>query len=195
MEELVAHHGGTTMEAARAAVAHPDVAEFLVSDPKLFMPIVPTCVRTVPGRAMQLPRQRQMTPRGDELEVACLLGSGGVDLSIQQAAAAIFGYALVTAVTLGPTIVTADEIDPSNPRFFATIDGHPFEEAVFDTNRLAAAIARTSIDDELRPGDLFIFLTAPARPTALRRRRIRSDAVFDLDAPRPGLIAELARSR
>jgi 2-keto-4-pentenoate hydratase/2-oxohepta-3-ene-1,7-dioic acid hydratase in catechol pathway len=180
MESLVAHHGGTTMEAARAAIEHPDVTQFSVSDPRLLTPIMPTSVRTLPATSA--------SPHGglsgDELEIACVLGLGGEDLSIQEGSEAIFGYALVTAVTLGPSIVTADEVDPSNPRFAATIDGNPFEEAPFDAARLAAVIARTSIDEELHPGDLFIFHTAPARPTAVRRPRIRSGALFDLDAPR-----------
>jgi 2-keto-4-pentenoate hydratase/2-oxohepta-3-ene-1,7-dioic acid hydratase in catechol pathway len=195
MEALVARHGGTTMDAARAAVEHPDVARYSVSNPRLLMPIAPASVRTVPDQAVRPPNQRYVTPSGNGLEVACVLGSGGVDLSIQEAADAIFGYSLVTAVTLGPTIVTADEIDPSNPRFFATIDGHPFEEATFDTARLAAVIARTSIDEELHPGDIFIFHTAPGHPTEIRRRRVRSDALFDLDAPRAGVLGKLAGSR
>jgi 2-keto-4-pentenoate hydratase/2-oxohepta-3-ene-1,7-dioic acid hydratase in catechol pathway len=194
MESLVARHGGATQEAARAAIDHPDVAQFAVAEPKLLTPIMPTSVRTIPefvGRPSSSPHRRLT---GDELEIACVLGAGGEDLSIQEASDAIFGYALVTAVTLGPTIVTADEIDSSNPRFVATIDGHPFEEATFDATRLAAVIARTSIDEELHPGDLFIFHTAPAQPTTMRRRRIRSGALFDLAAPRSCAMSKASGS-
>src|SRR5436309_1559915 len=108
MESLVARHGGTTMDAARAAAEHPDIAEFAVDDPRLLTPITPTSVRTVPefvGRPSASPRGRLT---GDELEIACVLGVGGEDFSIQEAAEAIFGFTLVTAVTLGPTIVTSE---------------------------------------------------------------------------------------
>lgn len=181
------------MAAARAALGHPDVAEFVVADPRLLTPIAPTSVRTVPEFAGRPSGTRQRRLTGDELEIACVLGRGGSDLSIQEASEAIFGYTLVTAVTLGPTIVTADEIDPSNPRFLATIDGHPFEEATFDATRLAAVIARTSMDEALRPGDLFIFHTAPGQPTSTRRPRIRSGALFDLDAPQSRELDKAAR--
>ena len=181
------------MDAARAAAEHPDAAEFAVADPRLLTPITPTSVRTVPEFVGRPSASRRGKLTGDELEIACVLGVGGEDFSIQEASEAIFGFTLVTAVTLGPTIVTADEVDPSNPRFLATIDGHPFEEATFDATRLAAVIARTSIDEELHPGDLFIFHTAPAQPTTMRRRRIRSGALFDLDAPRPRAMASGSR--
>jgi 2-keto-4-pentenoate hydratase/2-oxohepta-3-ene-1,7-dioic acid hydratase in catechol pathway len=180
MEALVKRHAGTTLDAARAALDHPDaVSEFEVPSPRLLSPVIPSSVRVAP-------RANPATVEGngayEDVELACLLGGGGKNLSPSDAAAAVFGYALVTAVTLGPTVVTPDELEAGNPRLVITIDGKPFSEAAIDPATLAAVIATTSRDEELSPGDVFLF-HAPARGVgSARRLRLRADARMDLEA-------------
>src|SRR5207245_2088883 len=177
MEALVGSRG-TLLEAARAALEMPDVlAEARVERPRLAVPIIPTSVRTVPSASGALPKPAGGGDPREELEIACVIGRGGQALSILEASEAIFGYALVTATRLAPTIVTADELDRSNPRLVMTVEGEPFLEAAFDAARLAAIIARTSRDDDLQPGDLFVFHTEPAVVVGQRRRRVRSDSL------------------
>ena len=180
MEALVKRHAGTTLDAARAALDHPDAAsEFGVPSPRLLSPVIPSSVRVAPRGH---PATGGDNGANGDIELACLLGVGGKNLSPSDAALAIFGYALVTVATLGPTVVTPDDLEEADPRLVVTIDGNPFSEVTIDPVTLTAVIATTSRDEELSPGDVFLFY-APARAVAAARRlRLRVDARMDLEA-------------
>ena len=116
-----------------------------------------------------------------ELEVACILGAGGRDVSVEDAGGLIFGYTVMNdwsardiqrkemavrlgpakgkdfATSLGPCIVTADELDPADVRLTARINGEVWSEGT-----LAAAhwsfpqmIAHVSLGEVVWPGDLY----------------------------------------
>ena len=91
---------------------------------------------TIIGPDDDVPFPAASTARDFELEVAVVLGSGGTDLTVEQAAGTVFGYTIFNdwsardlqgremrvnlgpakgkdfAGTLGPWIVTADELEP-----------------------------------------------------------------------------------
>jgi 2-keto-4-pentenoate hydratase/2-oxohepta-3-ene-1,7-dioic acid hydratase in catechol pathway len=116
-----------------------------------------------------------------ELEVACVLGGRGLDLEPQEAAGLIFGYTLMNdwsardiqrkemsvrlgpakgkdfATSLGPCIVTADELDPADVRLAARVNGEMWSEGA-----LAGAhwsfpqmIAHVSRGEDVWPGDVY----------------------------------------
>ncbi len=116
-----------------------------------------------------------------ELEVAAILGGRGRDLDEAQARDLVFGYTLMNdwsardiqrkemsmrlgpakakdfATSLGPCIVTADELDPSTLSMTATVDGE-----VWSRGTLADAhwtfpqmIAHVSQGEDVWPGDLY----------------------------------------
>ena len=136
--------------------------------------------RTLFGPEEQLPWPPSAGALRFGLEVACVLGKAGRDLSPPQAARLIFGYTLkITwsidrparrrnaatngrpaqdfATCLGPCVVTRDEFDPSDARLAVTIDGR----VAFDgglgpiRRRLADMIAHVSKESPVCPGDIF----------------------------------------
>jgi 2-keto-4-pentenoate hydratase/2-oxohepta-3-ene-1,7-dioic acid hydratase in catechol pathway len=116
-----------------------------------------------------------------ELEVACVLGSRGRDLSEVQAADAIFGYTLMNdwsardiqrkemavrlgpakgkdfATSLGPCIVTPDELDPATLRLTARVDGEVWSEGSLGDAHwtFPQMIAHVSRDEDVWPGDVY----------------------------------------
>ncbi|MGH2662170.1 MAG: fumarylacetoacetate hydrolase family protein [Actinomycetota bacterium] len=116
-----------------------------------------------------------------ELELAAILGGRGRDLDVAQAEDLVFGYTLMNdwsardiqrkemsmrlgpakakdfATSLGPCIVTADELDPSTLSMTARVDGE-----VWSRGTLADAhwtfpqmIAHVSRGEDVWPGDLY----------------------------------------
>jgi 2-keto-4-pentenoate hydratase/2-oxohepta-3-ene-1,7-dioic acid hydratase in catechol pathway len=116
-----------------------------------------------------------------ELEVACVLGRRGRDLSEEDAAAVIFGYTLMNdwsardiqrqemavrlgpakgkdfATSLGPSIVTADELDVSSVRLAARIDGETWAEGNLGDIHwtFPQMIAHVSRGEDVWPGDVY----------------------------------------
>jgi hypothetical protein len=136
--------------------------------------------RTLFGPGEELPWPSSAAALRFGVEVACVLGLPGDDVSPPQAARLIFGYTLkVTwsvarparrrrngeaeqsepdfATCLGPWVVTRDEFDPSDPRMVVKID----RRLVFDGDlgpvrrRLADLIAHVSKDAPVCAGDIF----------------------------------------
>jgi 2-keto-4-pentenoate hydratase/2-oxohepta-3-ene-1,7-dioic acid hydratase in catechol pathway len=116
-----------------------------------------------------------------ELEVACVLGGRGRDLDEDQAAALVFGYTLMNdwsardiqrkemsarlgpakgkdfATSLGPCIVTADEIDPRRLELVARVDGEVWSEGSLSGARwtFPQMIAHVSQGEDVWPGDVY----------------------------------------
>jgi 2-keto-4-pentenoate hydratase/2-oxohepta-3-ene-1,7-dioic acid hydratase in catechol pathway len=116
-----------------------------------------------------------------ELEVACVLGSRGRDVSEEDAAKLIFGYTLMNdwsardiqrkemavrlgpakgkdfATSLGPCIVTADELDPSTLRLAARVNGETWSEGSLGNVHWSfpQMIAHVSQGEDVWPGDLY----------------------------------------
>jgi 2-keto-4-pentenoate hydratase/2-oxohepta-3-ene-1,7-dioic acid hydratase in catechol pathway len=180
METLVARCGGTTLDAARDALAHPEyLRECRLVDPRLLAPVIPISLlerRFILGPDDAVPWPPLAEQVDYHLEVACVIGRPGRDLTPGQAAEVVFGYTLMNdwsahptqgkgrgrtgierfATSLGPCIVTADEFDPTKGRLIARVDGE-----VWSMGSLGLAvgtfpdlIAELSRSQTLYPGDI-----------------------------------------
>jgi 2-keto-4-pentenoate hydratase/2-oxohepta-3-ene-1,7-dioic acid hydratase in catechol pathway len=183
MEALIALHGGTTLDAARDALAHPAIVkECRVPGARLLAPVVPISLlehRWIIGPEDRLP----WPPGADEVdyqvEVACIVGQFCRDVSPEQADEVIFGYTLMNdwaarsrrtgtgrrgrrpteerfATSLGPCIVTADEFDPGRGRLVARVDGEVWSEGELQAARgtFAQLLAQFSSQQDMYPGDV-----------------------------------------
>jgi 2-keto-4-pentenoate hydratase/2-oxohepta-3-ene-1,7-dioic acid hydratase in catechol pathway len=116
-----------------------------------------------------------------ECEVACIVGGRGRDLSESDAKSIIFGYTLMNdwsardlqrkemsallgpakskdfATSLGPVIVTADEIDPGELGLAARVDGETWAEGSLGDAywTFPQMIAHVSQGEDVYPGDLY----------------------------------------
>jgi 2-keto-4-pentenoate hydratase/2-oxohepta-3-ene-1,7-dioic acid hydratase in catechol pathway len=116
-----------------------------------------------------------------ELEVACVLGGRGRDLDAGGAAGLILGYTLMNdwsardiqrkemsarlgpakgkdfATSLGPVVVTADDLDPSALRLEARVDGEVWSRGSLDGAywTFPQMIAHVSQGEDVWPGDVY----------------------------------------
>jgi 2-keto-4-pentenoate hydratase/2-oxohepta-3-ene-1,7-dioic acid hydratase in catechol pathway len=116
-----------------------------------------------------------------ELEVGAVLGGRGRDLDEEGAAALIFGYTLMNdwsardiqrqemavrlgpakgkdfATSLGPCIVTADELDPSELQLEARVDGEVWSRGTLGDAfwTFPQMVAHVSMGEDVWPGDLY----------------------------------------
>jgi 2-keto-4-pentenoate hydratase/2-oxohepta-3-ene-1,7-dioic acid hydratase in catechol pathway len=116
-----------------------------------------------------------------ELEVAAILGGRGRDLDEARAGELVFGYTLMNdwsardiqrkemsmrlgpakakdfATSLGPCIVTADELDPSTLEMTATVDGERWSRGTLAEARwtFPQMIAHVSRGEDVWPGDVY----------------------------------------
>jgi 2-keto-4-pentenoate hydratase/2-oxohepta-3-ene-1,7-dioic acid hydratase in catechol pathway len=218
MEALVARNGGTTLDAARDALDHPEyVAEYTVRGARLLAPFLPPGFRG--NRAVLGPDQEVTWPEAAGsldygVEVACLIGQPGHDLSEEEAAAVIFGFTLMNdwsaedgddenagvdpsypeasrfAVSLGPFVVTPEEFDPTAGRILARVDGEVWSEAALSSARgtFAQLVARESRGRILFPGDVVGSGTFPGGSGEDLGRFIQPGAVVELEADGIGIL-------
>jgi 2-keto-4-pentenoate hydratase/2-oxohepta-3-ene-1,7-dioic acid hydratase in catechol pathway len=202
LEALVARSRGTVLDAARSALAQPAyLHDCDVPGARLLAPLLihgredvvagPDAELLWPGPADRL---------DCEPEIACVVGRLGRDLSPAEAEEAIFGYTLVNgwwaagpragaserervlfATSMGPCVVTADEVDLRRSHLVARVDGEVWleEDLRVTAATFARTVARISAREGVRPGDLF---SAPVTGRATsgrlfgdrsRRRRAR----------------------
>jgi 2-keto-4-pentenoate hydratase/2-oxohepta-3-ene-1,7-dioic acid hydratase in catechol pathway len=118
-----------------------------------------------------------------ELEMAAVIGAGGVDIRAEEASRHIFGFTVFNDVSardyqtremqgmlgpckgkdfdtgnvLGPCIVTADEIDPYDLTMIARVNGEEWSRGSSGTmhHRFEACIAHVSQSETLHPGEIF----------------------------------------
>jgi 2-keto-4-pentenoate hydratase/2-oxohepta-3-ene-1,7-dioic acid hydratase in catechol pathway len=132
-----------------------------------------------PGATVEWP---SFTKKLDyECEVAAIVGKPGRDLTTEQAEKTIFGYTLMNdwsardiqakemtgwlgpakgkdfATSLGPCIVTADELDPSHVQLEARVDGEVWSKGALAAMRwsFAEMIAHVSQGEDVYPGDVY----------------------------------------
>jgi 2-keto-4-pentenoate hydratase/2-oxohepta-3-ene-1,7-dioic acid hydratase in catechol pathway len=205
MEALVARHGGTTLEAARDALAYPDVVgEFSVPRPRLLAPLVPSFNSDRPrilgpGQRFSLPSLSGAL--GLLPQVACIVGRPGRRLTAREALHVVFGYTLMArwsilegrrgraiAIALGPAVVTADELDPRGLEVAARVDGGVRWRGVLPSRPAAIAerLARASATRDLRPGELFAI--TPGVPSGQSSFLITPPAVVELEATSIGVL-------
>lgn len=117
-----------------------------------------------------------------ELELAAVIGTGGVDIRVEQARDHIFGYTIFNDVSardyqtremqgmlgpakgkdfdtgnvLGPCIATADEIDPYDLTMIARVNGEEWSRGNSGSmhHRFEACIAHVSQSETLHPGEI-----------------------------------------
>lgn len=115
-----------------------------------------------------------------ELELACVIGRGGQNISAREASAYIAGYTIMNdwsardiqreemvcrlgpakgkdfATSLGPCLVTPDELDPQNLRMVARVNGEVWSEGYSGSSYWAfpQMIEYVSMDEMLYPGDV-----------------------------------------
>ncbi|AEG51487.1 fumarylacetoacetate (FAA) hydrolase [Sphingobium chlorophenolicum L-1] len=118
-----------------------------------------------------------------ELEIACIIGTGGCDIKVEDAPKHIFGYTILNDLTardaqfremqgplgpakgkdfdganvLGPVVVTADAIDPAALRMRAYVNDDLWSDGSSATMHwsFAQMIAHVSQSETLYPGEIF----------------------------------------
>lgn len=137
--------------------------------------------RSVYGPDEEIPYPSYTEELDYELEVACVLVGRGRDLDVENAAGLIFGYTLMNdwsardiqrkemavrlgpakgkdfATSLGPCIVTSDELDPSALRLTARVDGEVWSEGSLGDAHwtFPQMIAHVSQSEDVWPGDIY----------------------------------------
>jgi 2-keto-4-pentenoate hydratase/2-oxohepta-3-ene-1,7-dioic acid hydratase in catechol pathway len=218
MEALVARNGGTTLDAARDALAHPEyVQEFSVPSARLLAPFVPPAFRG--QRRVLGPEEAVPWPSDDgsldyRVEVACVIGQPGHDLSEEEAAALIFGYTLMNdwasggaegegegkpdpvgsggfgyAISLGPIVVTSEEYEGTG-RILARVDGEIWSEGDLGsaTVTFPELVARESRGRILFPGDVVGSGIFPGGSGQDLGRIVHPGAVIELEAEGIGIL-------
>lgn len=116
-----------------------------------------------------------------ELELACVIGRQGRDISMDDAPAHIAGYTVMNdwsardiqqdemqvrlgpakgkdfGTSIGPCLVTPDELDPRDLRMIARVNGETWSDGNSGTSHwtFPQMIAHVSRDETIYPGDLF----------------------------------------
>jgi len=137
--------------------------------------------RSVVGPDEEVPWPEFTQELDYELGVGCVIGKPGRDVSPEDASRLVFGYTLVNdwcardvrraetagglgpakssdfATSLGPCIVTADELDPADLPLVARVDGDVWSAGNLSDARWSFAdlIAYVSRDEEVLPGDVY----------------------------------------
>jgi 2-keto-4-pentenoate hydratase/2-oxohepta-3-ene-1,7-dioic acid hydratase in catechol pathway len=216
MEALV-EADDRALDAARTALAGPQVDRHTVKEPQLLAPILPGSLRdflafedhvkagaarrgedvdpawyempiyykgnhrSVYGPDEEIPWPPYTEELDYELEVAAVIGARGRDLNEEAAARFIFGYTLMNdwsardiqrkemavrlgpakgkdfATSLGPCLVTADELDPSTLALEARVDGEVWSSGSLGDARwnFPQMVAHVSRGEDVWPGDVY----------------------------------------
>jgi 2-keto-4-pentenoate hydratase/2-oxohepta-3-ene-1,7-dioic acid hydratase in catechol pathway len=197
MESLVARNGGTTLEAATAALAHPEARECVVPNPRLLAPLLPRGSGDIPsvlGSEAGIPWGAGAGDATFEMAVACIVGKTGRNLAPAQARRTIFGYTIATTwsidgkvvVSLGPCVVTADEFDPAGARLTCRVDGEAWLEWDHGAARWSfpQMISRASRKGAVLPGELFASYGSSGDPNG----RLRAGSVVELEVEGIGVL-------
>jgi 2-keto-4-pentenoate hydratase/2-oxohepta-3-ene-1,7-dioic acid hydratase in catechol pathway len=205
LESLLAGNGGTTLDAARAALEYPGVLqEFSIPRARMLAPLALSENGSIqllePGEPLPYP------PRGMELvckpELAGIVGRAAEALDEDQALGSLFGYTLVNAwhlrrpgesdlmpigVAVGPCVTTADEFDPSRRTATVTLDGATLRETRLGavvSKRFGRTLARASRKGGIKPGEIYglsLFPTPVPIPIPARRRNGHADSVVAVE--------------
>ena len=206
LESLIRNHGGSILDIARESLEREDVLEFEAPRACLLSPVLPSSIRSFDAfgtqvgsssraplysrwehRAVLGPREEVEWPvYSDQLDVeaqmGCVVGSGGRDLTGDDARGCVFGYVLVAGwvardvereepdrrvgpgksrgvgVSLGPWVATADELDPAAVELVLKVDGDVWGEGMAKDMRWSfpQLLAYASLGEDVLPGDLLV---------------------------------------
>lgn len=212
LEGLVARSGGTTMEAARAALEYPGaIDDYSVPRANLLPPLTLGGGRVVPllgpGQAVTWdgPPTARLVCRP---QLACVVGRPGINLEETDALDVVFGYTLVNewiaaspgqederrATSVGPCVVTTDDFDPSRRILVVRVDGRRVAATTVGaavTRAFARSLARASRVRAVRPGEIY-GLPSLRQPLEVRiprrRRRGGEPAMVSVEVPGIGSL-------
>ena len=141
------------------------------------------------------------------VEVACVIGRPGRHLSPADAGRAILGYTLAIGwaagdrgsgaapadrpgTSLGPLLVTADEIDPRMLCLTARLDGELWSEGWVRDARwtFPEMVSRVSRTEGVLPGDVFLSGTFPGGRGADLGRRLEPGMTIEVSAEGVGTL-------
>ena len=216
LEGLVSSSRGTVVDSARAALARDDVREHAVSRPRVLTPLFPASLlspgsfeverRTV-GPEQEVPWPAAAAWLEYEPKVAAVLGLEARRITPEEVPGHIFGYPLVNdwrardasgapvetadglPLSLGPCVVTADELDPQAMFLRVKVDGEEVAKgnlngAAWNLSRLIAGASELG---ELARGDAFA-LGPFARDPADTGRQLWPGALVELAAEGIGTL-------
>jgi hypothetical protein len=184
------------LEAAAGPVSPADAQGSVRSGPRFL------------GPGEELPWPSRAEELDYELEMACILGSYGRDLSPEDAGTVIFGYTLVNdwatvepedgrafgglyvGASFGPCVVTADEFDPSQARLVARVDGEVWSEGTMAAARwtFSDLISQASREQDVYPGDIFGSGTYPGGRGRDVGRHLYPGAVVEVESEGIGVL-------
>ncbi|HSJ51089.1 MAG TPA: fumarylacetoacetate hydrolase family protein, partial [Actinomycetota bacterium] len=185
MERLVRGNGGTVLDAARAALERDEAEACVVADARLLAPILPASLRSADAidgaRRVFGPGDEIPWPAGAgwlefRPKIAAILRRAvGDPLTPEDTPAAVFGYTLVgdwlarhatgdpmpspegVPLSIGPCIVTAEELDPQTAFVTVRVDGEEWVKGNLNgtAHGLLRDLTRASRAEALRPGEAF----------------------------------------
>ena len=185
MERLVRSNGGTVLDAARAALERDEADAFVVERPRLLAALLPVALRSVDavegGRPAFGPDEEIPWPVGAgwlefHPKIAAVLRRAVDDaITPEETPSVVFGYTLVgdwlarrtngdpmptprgVPISIGPCVVTADELDPQTAFVTVRIDGEEWVKGNLNGTALGLLrdVARASKQERLEPGETF----------------------------------------
>jgi hypothetical protein len=185
MERLVKGNGGTVLDAARAALERDEAEACVVDDARLLAPILPTSLRSADAaegaRRVYGPGDEIPWPPGAgwlefHPKIAAVLRRPVEDaIAPEQIPSVVLGYTLVgdwlawsatgdpvgspdgVPVSIGPCIVTANELDPQTAFVTVRVNGEEWVKGNLNgtARDLLADVARASRSEALAPGEAF----------------------------------------
>src|SRR5205809_3867659 len=223
LEGFVASSRGTVMEAAQAALEREDVWASRVASPRVLTPLFPRSLIS-PGsadvaRVTVGPEGAVPWPDGAawleyEPKVAAVLGREGRRITIDEVADHLFGYTLVNdwrardasgapvetadglPISIGPCVVTADEVDAQTMFLQVKVDGDEVAKGNLNVGawNLARMISGASELGELERGDAFA-LGPFVRPSPESARQLWPGALVELAAEGIGTLRNRIATR
>jgi 2-keto-4-pentenoate hydratase/2-oxohepta-3-ene-1,7-dioic acid hydratase in catechol pathway len=185
MERLVTGNGGTVLDAARAALERDEAQACVVEQPRLLAPILPASLRSADAvdgaRRVFGPLDEVPWPQGAgwleyRPKIAAILRRPvGDAIAADDAEAVVLGYTLVgdwlarsatgdpmgtpegVPVSIGPCIVTRDEVDPQTAFVTMRVAGEEWVKANLNGTALGllADVVRASRLGTLEAGEAF----------------------------------------
>jgi fumarylacetoacetase-like protein len=223
MERLVRSNGGTVLDAARAALERDEAEACVVERPRLLAPLIPTALRAadqsegarqVFGPDDEVPWPSSAGWLEFHPKIAAVLRRPVEDpLTPEEIPNVVFGYTLVAdwlghgasgdpvatpdgvPLSIGPCVVTADELDPQTAYVTVRVDGEEWVKG--NLNGTARSLLRdvsfASKDGRLEAGEAFA--SGPFEIPGFEHR-IWQGAEVELEAEGIGVLRNrLARPR
>ena len=214
MEALIRRNGGTVLEAARAALGRDDAQAAAVEAPRLLAPVIPATLRSddaeETARPVIGPDDELPWPAGAgwlefHPKIAAVLRRPTERLETEEVPSAIFGYTLVgdwrarglsgdptpgasgVAVSIGPCVVTTEELDPQTAVVSVRVDGEGWVKGNLNgtAQSLIRSVAAASRTETLEAGDAFA--SGPFEIPGLEQR-IWPGAEVELEAEGIGIL-------